>query len=136
MTLPKTREPLESFGPELLEILLRAAKGESITLSFPTAKMAHTFRRRLYTLRRRLADERPEEYKIVCRAEVGPVTQPDEEGKLGPLKPATVTLRLKDSEFKEIIAEAKTEKGPITAPALEADPIADLEPQKDAPNDL
>ena len=122
MTKPKTKEPLESFGPELLEIMLRAAKGEKITLTFPTAKQAHTFRRRLYTLRRRLQEARPELYTIVCRCEVGPPVQ--DPNNQGPIRPATITLRLKDSEFDEVIAAAKTEQGPITTPSLPSDPLA------------
>lgn len=134
MTKPKTKEPLESFGPELLEIMLRAAKGESITLTFPTAKQAHTFRRRLYTLRRRLQDDRPEVYAQVCRCEVGAPKQA--ENNQGPIRPATITLRLKDSEFSAVIAAAKTEEGPIRGaelPSATSDPLADLEIEKELP---
>lgn len=132
MTKPKTKEPLESFGPELVEIMLRAAKGERITLTFPTAKQAHTFRRRLYTLRRRLQDDRPDVYAIVCRCEVGVPKQA--ENNQGPIRPATITLRVKDSEFSEVIKNAKTEHGPISGaelPSATSDPLADLEAEQE-----
>jgi hypothetical protein len=130
MTKPKTKEPLESFGPELRELLLRAAKGEHIVLTFPTEKMAHTFRRRIYTLRRRLADANPDEYAVACRAEVGPPTPVDKNNQ-GPLRPCTLTFRLKDSEFKDVIASAKTEQGPIKGLELASDPLSDLEPEQE-----
>lgn len=126
MTQPKSKYPIESFGPELMQILLKAGRGETVVLNFPHRKDARRFQQRLHMLRGRMRELKHELTDVVARAR----TSLRYEG--GPEDPATLTVAQYDSEFADVLKEAKIERaeGPTTsgvaAPKLDHDPLEDL----------
>jgi hypothetical protein len=69
MTLPKAKQPLESFDPRMMELLIRGAR-RRIVIPFPGAegkRLAHQFQRRMHTLRARMRQSNHEHTATVSR---------------------------------------------------------------------
>lgn len=127
MTIPKSKFPIESFGPELMQILLKAGRGEKIVLDFPHRREARRFQMRLHMLRGRMRELNHPDYITVTRARTSL------KGEGGPDDPATLTIYQYDSEFRDVLAKARIEGGTkvetstgIVAPRLDRDPLEDL----------
>lgn len=118
MTLPKTKFPIESFGPELMEVLKRAGRGEEITIPFPTRSLAKRFQMRLHMLRQRMREESHPEWKIVMRARTS--LRADDLSPVGKNKPATVTIYPHDAEFSEALTKAE-----VKAPSLSSEGLGE-----------
>lgn len=124
MTEPKTKYPLESFGPELLAALCKGSL-ERVVIPFLGAggigrRLAITFQRRIHTLRQRLRASGHPQYTLTTRAKVSvfwghraveeglvpaqdrAAWNNDHAGDLG----AYVVIQPRDSEFTEILARA------------------------------
>lgn len=117
MTKPKTKYPIESFGPALMQALIRGGR-EKLTLKFlgeDGKRDAHTFQRRIHTLRQRMREVEHEDYIIVTRARVSifwgdraiPFGAPadwkdDHNGHKG----AFIVIRPQDTEFIDVLANA------------------------------
>lgn len=72
MTKPKAKQPLDSFDPRMLQLLLAGAR-RRIIIPFegPTGKArAHSFQRRLHTLRARMRQDDHEHWKLASRCYV------------------------------------------------------------------
>ena len=65
---PRTKTPIESFGPEALAALVKGAR-EEVRLQ-TTYRAAVHFRQRLNTLRTRMREENHELYPIVARTRI------------------------------------------------------------------
>jgi len=111
----RTKYPLESFGPELLELLRRVGRGETLAIPFKTRRLAKTFQRRIWMLKNRLREADHELWPIASRVR----TSIRFAGKAD--EPETVTLHPYDSEFKEAISAIGVE-----APKLDHDPLEDV----------
>lgn len=64
----KSRFPVASFDPRMIETLLKAAKGQTLKFKFPSIKAARAFQTRLHTLRSRMRAEQDARYDVICRA--------------------------------------------------------------------
>ena len=120
MTRPK-KTPVEAFGPELLQVLLKAARGEKIVLNFPKRRDAKKFQLRLYSLRNRMKEENHPQWKIAARATT---SLKWEEGGTADT-PATLYIMQADSQFNDVLKKARisgVEEG-IAAPELDEDPL-------------
>lgn len=115
MTKPRFN-PLESYGRELLQILLNAARAKVI-LNFPSAKggfsYATSVRQRLYSLRKTMRESKHEHFNLVSgliiHIEWPEGTELEKVGRNMVPKdrrtPVTLIVDHKDRELKEI-AEA------------------------------
>lgn len=119
MTLPKTKFPIESFGPELMQALVRGGR-EKFIIPFPGAegagkRKAHKFQQRIHMLRGRMRNEKHPDYPLAARVRVSlfwgdkAVAQGapkewtgDDAGNLG----AFIVIRPQDSEFADDLAKA------------------------------
>lgn len=141
MTVPKSKYPLDSFGPELMQSLLRGGRERFvITFAGPEGKKkAHKFQHRIHTLRSRMREENHDHYPLAARVRVSifwgshavkegapKEWETDEHGKRG----ALIVIRPNDSEFDEVIAALKS---PST-PSIEAEPTRELPPPDDNPH--
>ena len=121
--------PVSSFRPELLDLLLRAADGDTITLACPSYRIGRKLQMRLHQLRKQMQRENHarwrETYRVQTSLDYKWIRSPQH-----PLKdaPSTLTLRLRDTEFHTIIEGAA-----IAPPKLESDPLAEfvVEPEND-----
>lgn len=115
---------IESFGPELMQVLLAAGKGEVVTLDFPTRRLAKRFQMRLHMLRQRMREENHHDWKTVMRAR----TSLKWEKSGGPDDPATLTVMPHDEEFKDVLKNVRIggQEVKIEAPRLKEDPLEDL----------
>lgn len=116
-TRPKSKFPIESFGPELMEFLLKVGRGATVTLSFPRRKDATRFRMRVHMLRQRMREADHPEYKMAAKARL---SLHWENGK-GPNDPATLVGKPFDSEFADILKTAG-----VGAPELKTDPLNEV----------
>lgn len=66
MTRSKYKQPLESFDPRLIQLLLRGAL-QPLIIPCPTRKYATILQRRLHTLRARMRDEDHTQARNVTR---------------------------------------------------------------------
>jgi hypothetical protein len=69
MTKPKAKQPLESFDPRMIPLLLKGAR-ERVVIPFlgkGGKSLAHSFQRRLHTLRARMRHENHEHAKTVTK---------------------------------------------------------------------
>jgi hypothetical protein len=128
MTEPRTKFPIESFGPELMTALL---KGGRERLAIPFAgpdgagkRKAHMFQRRIHTLRQRMRQENHPDYMLATRARVSlfwgeravdeggpPEWREDPDGHLG----ALIVIRPHDSEFSDILSQAGIKAGEVSS---------------------
>lgn len=147
MTEPKTKYPIESFGPELMKALVRGSR-EKVILTFDGAdgsgkKRAHGFQRRIHTLRQRMRQLNHPDYVLATRAKCSILWgekaaqygkkewEADDQGQRG----ALIVIQPHDSEFDDVLAEAKY----LSADKPLADataPITEIPRQKDALDDL
>jgi hypothetical protein len=117
MTAPKSKYPIESFGPELMAALLKGSR-ERLVVPFvgeSGKRMAHSFQKRIHTLRQRMREEKHPSYVIAARAMVSifwgeravgvhdcaKEWGDDYNGNRG----AIIVIRPRDSEFTDILAE-------------------------------
>lgn len=127
MTLPKTRYPIESFGPELRELLLKGSI-QRIELKGIKRRVGHRLQQRLNMLRSRMLALNHPDHKIVARARVsliwGKRLDPDSTyGGKDMDQPAMLVVAPHDSDFTDIIKKAGVEVRDITTP-----PTAESEP--------
>lgn len=130
MTEPRTKYPLESFGPELMAALLKGGR-EKVILPFlgPDGKRrAHNFQRRIHTMRRRMADAHHPNYMVATRARVSIFwgesaykidqrqfleLKEDHNGNRG----AVIVIQPHDIEFRDVLTKAGVEvTGDMAAP--------------------
>lgn len=141
MTAPKTKFPIESFGPELMQALLEGGRNR-LVIPFPGAdgagkRKAHTFQQRIHMLRQRMREERHPQYPLAARvrvsllwgakaAEAGAPAEwrADPKGKLG----AYIVIQPRDSEFNEVAAVLKGIREPGRVTATEAHMLRAPEP--------
>lgn len=103
MTDPKS--PMSSFGEELHKALRLGCKQE-VTLTFAEERLAIRFRQRIMALRRAMRAEKHPDWQEAYRCGIFHTK--------GELK---VTLRPRDSEFKDVLAGLETPPPPpIAAP--------------------
>lgn len=120
MTRPKTRYPIESFGPELLALLQKAGRSiEPVTLSFERRRDAESLRARLHTLRSKMREQDHPEFHVAARVKISIFAE--QQGPAGRDKPAKMVLRQRDSEFASIIREQAQ-----VDTALDHDPLDDF----------
>lgn len=136
MTKPR-HFPLESFGNELLQILLKAAR-EKVTLTFPKEKggyaTATVVRQRLYGLRNSMRKNNHEHYNLVSGLIAKIAWDPSEVvEKVGRnmvpqdrKAPVTLVIDHRDRELKEIAVAAGIVDTHVVddAPATSAEPTA------------
>lgn len=65
--MKKSRYPVASFDPRMIETLLKAARGQTIKFRFPNIRSARAFQIRLHTLRSKMREEKDPRYDIICR---------------------------------------------------------------------
>jgi hypothetical protein len=150
MTKPKTKYPIESFGPQLMQALIRGGR-EKVVIPFPGEngdgkRKAHSFQRRIHTLRSRMRQEEHPDYMIATRAKVSimwgekateyghPEWKDDDQGQRG----ALIVIRPQDSEFEDELAKmVVSDLDEVLAPAPVIQPssagIEDLLSELDEP---
>lgn len=117
MTERKSKEPIEAFGPQLMAALVAGGRGR-VVIKFEQGdgvgkKFAHTFQRRIHTLRQRMRELNHPDYAVAMRAQVrlvwgpkavkegaSPSWIPDDRG----IKGAWVIITPRDSEFNSALA--------------------------------
>lgn len=119
MKKQRPRQPIESFGPELMTLLKKGSR-EMVVLTFAGErgkKIAHKFHRRVHALRAAMRAEDHPDYTIAAKVLVsiqwGPIAvaefgapqewQNDHNGNRG----AIIIARPRDSEFADVLKEAK-----------------------------
>ena len=144
MTSPKTKYPIESFGPELMRALVEGGK-RRLVIPFAGAggggkRLAHTFQRRIHTLRQRMREEKHKDYEIAMRAKVslfvgnkaveegGPQEwKEDEQGKRG----ALIVIAPQDAEFEGVLSAVGIHFDKVTQPIAQ-EPKAESPPLDDS----
>lgn len=131
MTKPKAKQPLESFDPRLIPLLLKGGR-ERIVIPFPGPQgkaLAHKFQRRIHTLRSRMRQTNHEQAANVSRCvvrllwgakaveegldtSVDQMSMCDDLGRLG----AWIVIQPTDLEFSAILSKIDLSAG---APAME-----------------
>jgi hypothetical protein len=111
----KERNPLESFGPEIKEALLKGSR-ERFILPFPSSARATAFQRRCNGLRAALRRREHPDYKAVARCRVSVyrrtnhVADRDDflsiEREAGIEAPAYVVCSPHDADFREVLEKA------------------------------
>lgn len=146
MTNPRTKFPIESFGPELMAALLRGGR-ERVVIPFegPNGKkLAHNFQRRIHQLRNRMRDLEHPDYILASRAKVSifwgekaQLADPryeswkdDHNGHRG----AIILIAPRDSEFKETLASVGI--NPTQPPVAVPTSSAYEHPKRDELDDL
>lgn len=138
MTKPKTKYPIESFGPELMAALKQGGLTR-VVIPFVGDKgktMAHSFQRRIHTLRQRMREEEHIDYMITTRAmcsifwgerAVGqhPCAETWKEDYNGN-KGAIIVIKPRDSEFSDILNEAGVKVREVPTTIIEAEPNREL----------
>lgn len=112
MTRPKPgRYPVSSFGPELMELLIRGSK-EEVRVPCDSMKQMKFLQMRIQTLRGAMAKERHPQYAIATRARVtcewNFKKHPSRKGLQFPpeAEECVLVIRPQDSQFSEILAKA------------------------------
>lgn len=144
MSTPKTKYPIESFGPELMAALIAGGR-KVVTLEFKSKNMAHRFQMRVNMLRARMRELNHPDFKVASRARVsiywgekgGWPDDPDgkEHGK--------VIITPRDSEFGDALKDAKVKVEELANDPLEEsytpgtnepekfkDPLEDIQPKE------
>src|SRR5215469_12720614 len=108
MTQKRTRRahPVSSFGPELLEALVRGGERELI-IELPEVRNATYMVQRLYELRKRMREEEHPQWELVSRCRISNVRTID--GK--PVKTNIVRIRPYDAEFRHALDRALDSAG-------------------------
>lgn len=131
MTTPKTKFPIESFGPQLMAALVGGGRSRLIIpFEGPLGKkLAHNFQRRIHMLRSRMRELNHPDYIVAARAkatilwgEKAADADPkfedwriDFDGRRG----AIIVIAPRDSEFEEVLAKAGVGVGTTpTAPTI------------------
>lgn len=125
-----TRTPVGSFGAELFQTLIKAAR-ERVELPFPSWSLGLRFQQRIHMLRAAMAREGHDQYLLVSRvrtsllwgAKAGYAEVPNRRVKnttipADKLTPALLVLQPQDAEFTSIVRSAGIEV-PLLAPSIE-----------------
>lgn len=122
MPIPKNY-PLEAFSPKFPDLLLRAARGEDITIPCKSASEAYRLQHMLHNYRIRaretFGDAAPEKWRPLFTAVVG--LQKDATGKK-----SIVHIYSRHDEFKELFANIKPNPNDTIPPDRE-DPLAEFD---------
>lgn len=142
MTKSKYKQPLESFDPRMLQLLLAGARGR-INIPFlgdNGKKLAVQFQRRLQTLRARMRDANHDQATTVSRCVVrllwgiraieegltsNPAWQRDNLGRLG----AYISIQPTDLQFDSILSNLNLDQAmqaPIQATPDESVSVEDI----------
>jgi hypothetical protein len=122
----RSRYPVASFDPRMIETLLKAARGETVKFTFPSLKAARTFQTRLHTLRSRMKAEDDPRYDICCRAKTS-LRNADGSGFVSGQSnagPRQLWVVPRDIEYDELFKTAEIEAP--TDIVLERDPLDDI----------
>lgn len=132
MTKPKAKQPLSSFDPRMLQLLIYGARKRIVIpfLGESGKKLAHSFHRRLHTLRARMRSENHEHSELSSKAyirilwgskafkerlNIATEWRDDDAGHLG----AFIVIQPRDSEFDSILSSlhlsAPEDSEPLTA---------------------
>lgn len=117
MTAPRTKFPIEAFGPELMAALTAGGR-RKVIIKFDEPegfgiRKARNFQRRIHTLRQRMRQENHPDYKVAARARCSlfwgtravveqgapEAWRDDQKGLLG----AWIVLYPHDSEFSSVL---------------------------------
>lgn len=102
MTRPQaSRYPVASFGPELMEILLRGAR-EKVDIPCPNQRFMKHLQARIHMLRGAMAREKHHDYGLVTHAR----TSRSWNKEKGVDVDCVLTIRPNDSQFTEVLAAA------------------------------
>jgi hypothetical protein len=102
MTRPKvSRYPVSSFGPELMTILLKGARGR-VEIPCPDQRTMKYLQMRLQMLRGAMARERHPNYTLVTRARTSRLWNTAE----GPDSGCVLVVQPNDAQFTKLIADA------------------------------
>lgn len=140
MTAPKTKFPIESFGPQLMDALVGGGRGR-VTILFEGKdgkRMAHNFQRRVHTLRSRMREENHRDYVIAARAKVSiywgeKAAEQDPRCKLwvddhNGHRGALIIIAPRDSEFEDVLRASGIGSAPTpVSTAHEHPPRDDLD---------
>lgn len=122
MTRPKSKLPVESFGPELLQALMAGALGE-VKLKMPYGRAAR-FRQRIYQLRHAMRQAGHEKYELCSRVRISIVWSDgsgiDTHARPDRGREALVVLSPHDSEFSSALLDAGLGISLPSAPPIEA----------------
>lgn len=120
MTKPRTKMPIESFGPELFNALIEGSK-RKVELN-TDYKTAVKLRMRIHQLRARMREESHPLYPIAAKAHLT-ISWPDSIETLtsykkihhpkNPKSPVTLTISPHDSEYGDIFKDAGIDVLPI-----------------------
>lgn len=124
MTSPKTKYPIEAFGPELMTALVAGGQREVIipfdnlsNIEGSGKRRGHKFQQRIHMLRQRMRELEHPDYKFAARARVSLFWGDRAAAELGDkfasfagddrgLRGAVVVIRPHDSEFSDILTKA------------------------------
>lgn len=102
MTRPKqSRYPVSSFGPELMELLLKGAK-EEVRIPCPDARTMQHLQMRIHMLRGAMSRERHPQYELATRAR----TARTWDKSVGPDANCVLVVRPNDAQFSDILTKA------------------------------
>lgn len=107
----RTKYPLESFGPELIEAMKKAALGV-VRVRFASKRKAHVFQQRIHMLRGRMERANHPDFKLVAKVRTsllyGTKADPSwpDRGSRDMEQPAIVELKPYDIEFISELREA------------------------------
>jgi hypothetical protein len=136
MTVPKSRYPIESFGPEIMAALLKASR-EKVTIAFQSYRDAVRFQQRIHILRSQMRDLHHPMYPIAARVHTSVLfgrraglaeveTYRNTKGMHYPRDrniPAVIILKPRDSEFTAA----------LNAAGVQVTPLANLLPETPTP---
>lgn len=112
MTRPKLgRYPVSSFGPELMELLIRGSK-EEVRVPCESMKQMKFLQMRIQMLRGAMAREKHAQYPLATRARTtvtwNTEKHPSRKGKQFPMdaEDCVLIIRPNDSQFAEILEKA------------------------------
>lgn len=137
MTRPKqSRSPVSSFGPELMEVLLRGAR-EEVRIPCPNARFMMNLQMRIQMLRGAMAREKHPQYTLATRAR----TSRSWDKTRGPDADCVLIVRPNDSQFAAVLKAAgivPTDAAQdlleaTAAPEIPRDPSTEPTPPSDEP---
>lgn len=129
MTRPKnSRSPVSSFGPELMEALIRASR-DRVEIPFPDMNTMRHFQMRIHMLRGAMQRERHPSYSLVTRVHTSCQWDFSKHPK-GAKYPRDATdcvllMYPKDSQFKDILKNVGIVPGEAAQDILESEALPD-----------
>lgn len=95
------RQPVSSFGPQLLAVLLKGAR-QRVEIPCPDQRTMKWLQFRIQTLRGAMDRERHPQFELACRARTSR-TWPD---KADPDKDCVLVIQPQDDQFSDILTRA------------------------------